>query len=179
MPRISIKQADTLKLQTPHTLYDAIVGNPPYGRVFRPSQAILDCFAPVITDGYVNLYVLFLEQLCAGKTRWGRLPNCPHVFCWRAVFFSPQKAHFRNAQRPALIPSTNEAMYFLMCCTTSASLLSEKKTSRFVQCFPHVLCLWSGNRIVCWETLIFQKSRPAEYGRCRMKSRKTDCSSRG
>jgi len=61
-PRISIKQADTLKLPPPDLLYDAAIGNPPYGRVFRPSKAILRDFAPVITDGYVNLYVLFLEQ---------------------------------------------------------------------------------------------------------------------
>ena len=61
-PRISIKQADTLKLPPPGILYDAAIGNPPYGRVFRPSKAILEGFAPVITDGYVNLYVLFLEQ---------------------------------------------------------------------------------------------------------------------
>ena len=61
-PRISIKQADTLKLLPTDILYDAVIGNPPYGRVLRPSKAILDDFAPVITDGYVNLYVLFLEQ---------------------------------------------------------------------------------------------------------------------
>lgn len=61
-PRISIEQADTLKLPTPDILYDAVIGNPPYGRVFRPTKAILKDFAPVITDGYVNLYVLFLEQ---------------------------------------------------------------------------------------------------------------------
>lgn len=61
-PRISIKQADTLKLPPPDILYDAVIGNPPYGRVLRPSKAILEGFAPVITDGYVNLYVLFLEQ---------------------------------------------------------------------------------------------------------------------
>jgi adenine-specific DNA-methyltransferase len=61
-PKISIKQADTLKLPPPELLYDAVIGNPPYGRVFRPSKAIRESFAPVITDGYVNLYVLFLEQ---------------------------------------------------------------------------------------------------------------------
>jgi adenine-specific DNA-methyltransferase len=61
-PRIPIKQADTLKLPLPEILYDAVVGNPPYGRVFRPSKQILQDFAPVITDGYVNLYALFLEQ---------------------------------------------------------------------------------------------------------------------
>jgi adenine-specific DNA-methyltransferase len=61
-PRIPIKRADTLKLQTPDILYDAVIGNPPYGRVFRPTRATLEGFAPVITDGYVNLYALFLEQ---------------------------------------------------------------------------------------------------------------------
>jgi adenine-specific DNA-methyltransferase len=61
-PSVSIKQADTLRLPPPDVLYDAVIGNPPYGRVFRPSIAILKAFAPVITDGYVNLYVLFLEQ---------------------------------------------------------------------------------------------------------------------
>ena len=61
-PRISIEQADTLKLPPPDILYDAVIGNPPYGRVFRPTKAVLKDFAPVITDGYVNLYVLFLEQ---------------------------------------------------------------------------------------------------------------------
>ncbi|MGD0908896.1 MAG: N-6 DNA methylase [Candidatus Acidiferrales bacterium] len=61
-PSVSIKQADTLRLPAPDVLYDAVIGNPPYGRVFRPTKAILKAFAPVITDGYVNLYVLFLEQ---------------------------------------------------------------------------------------------------------------------
>lgn len=61
-PNVAIKQADTLRLPAPDILYDAVIGNPPYGRVFRPTKAILKAFAPVITDGYVNLYVLFLEQ---------------------------------------------------------------------------------------------------------------------
>jgi adenine-specific DNA-methyltransferase len=61
-PNILIRQADTLKLRPPAVLYDAIIGNPPYGRLFRPSKTILEDFAPVITDGYVNLYALFLEQ---------------------------------------------------------------------------------------------------------------------
>ena len=61
-PNVSIKQADALSLPAPDILYDAVIGNPPYGRVFRPTKAIKKEFAPVITDGYVNLYVLFLEQ---------------------------------------------------------------------------------------------------------------------
>lgn len=57
-----IQRANTLKLSPPDELYDAVVGNPPYGRVFRPSDTILSEYSSVITYGYVNLYSLFIEQ---------------------------------------------------------------------------------------------------------------------
>jgi adenine-specific DNA-methyltransferase len=60
--RVGIQRANTLKLAPPEELYDAVVGNPPYGRVFRPSDALLSEYASVITDSYVNLYALFIEQ---------------------------------------------------------------------------------------------------------------------
>jgi adenine-specific DNA-methyltransferase len=69
-PKISITHADALTLPRPDSLYDAVIGNPPYGRIFRPSKAVLTQFAPVITDGYVNLYSLFVEQ----ALRWVK-PN--------------------------------------------------------------------------------------------------------
>jgi adenine-specific DNA-methyltransferase len=65
---VRIQTADTLNLEPPPSLYDAIIGNPPYGRVFRPLKKRLKEFAPVITDGYVNLYTLFIEQ----ALRWVR-----------------------------------------------------------------------------------------------------------
>jgi adenine-specific DNA-methyltransferase len=65
---VGVRTADTLSLEAPPSLYDAIIGNPPYGRVFRPSKKRLKEFAPVITDGYVNLYALFIEQ----ALRWAR-----------------------------------------------------------------------------------------------------------
>ena len=61
-PRISIQEADTLKLAPPKDLYDAIVANPPYGRILRPSSALRSGFSGVISHGYVNLYALFIEQ---------------------------------------------------------------------------------------------------------------------
>jgi adenine-specific DNA-methyltransferase len=65
---VPILNADTLKLPVPELLYDAVVGNPPYGRVFRPSRRTLEHFAPIIAEGYVNLYALFVEQ----AIRWVR-----------------------------------------------------------------------------------------------------------
>jgi adenine-specific DNA-methyltransferase len=61
-PKLSVQETNTLNLQSPKELYDAIIGNPPYGRVLKPTKKILRDFAPAITDGYVNLYALFLEQ---------------------------------------------------------------------------------------------------------------------
>lgn len=57
-----IQRANTLELDCPEPLYDAVISNPPYGRILRPSRGLLKRYEPVIADGYVNLYALFVEQ---------------------------------------------------------------------------------------------------------------------
>lgn len=57
-----VQRANTLELEQPDTLYDAVIGNPPYGRILRPAAALLKRYRPVIAEGYVNLYALFVEQ---------------------------------------------------------------------------------------------------------------------
>lgn len=57
-----VQRANTLELGPPDTLYDAVIGNPPYGRILQPSAATLKRYRPIIADGYVNLYALFVEQ---------------------------------------------------------------------------------------------------------------------
>jgi adenine-specific DNA-methyltransferase len=57
-----IERANTLELDRPDPLYDAVIGNPPYGRILRPSSSLFERYRPVIADGYVNLYALFVEQ---------------------------------------------------------------------------------------------------------------------
>jgi adenine-specific DNA-methyltransferase len=63
--RISITNGDTLETVQPMPTYDAVIGNPPYGRVFRPAKAILSQYASVISDGYVNKYALFVQRAIA------------------------------------------------------------------------------------------------------------------
>lgn len=63
-----IRRANTLKLPPPENAYDAVIGNPPYGRMYRPSPNLLARYSDVITDSYVNLYALFIEQ----SLRWVR-----------------------------------------------------------------------------------------------------------
>ena len=67
-PHVRIQRTNALKLKSLHRPFDAIIGNPPYGRVYRPSAELLSCFDAVISDGYVNLYALFIEQ----AIRWVR-----------------------------------------------------------------------------------------------------------
>lgn len=56
-----VDRANTLGLEKPDALYDAIIGNPPYGRILQPSGSLRKRYHPVISDGYVNLYALFVE----------------------------------------------------------------------------------------------------------------------
>jgi adenine-specific DNA-methyltransferase len=57
-----IERANALELDRPDPLYDAVIGNPPYGRILRPSRALRMRYHTVISDGYVNVYALFVEQ---------------------------------------------------------------------------------------------------------------------
>lgn len=66
--RIPITNGDTLETVQPTPSYHAVIGNPPYGRIFRPTKAVLSQFAPVISDGYVNKYALFIQRAIA----WSR-----------------------------------------------------------------------------------------------------------
>jgi len=54
--------ANTLELEPHVSLCDAVIGNPPYGRILRPYRELLERYRPVISEGYVNLYALFVEQ---------------------------------------------------------------------------------------------------------------------
>lgn len=59
---VAIERCNALKRELPKTPYDAVIANPPYGRVLRPEPWILRDYASVISDGYVNLYALFVEH---------------------------------------------------------------------------------------------------------------------
>ncbi len=63
--RIPITNGDTLETVQPTPTYDAVIGNPPYGRVFRPTKSILAQYSSVISDGYVNKYALFVQRAIA------------------------------------------------------------------------------------------------------------------
>ena len=66
--RITITNGDTLETVEPTPSYDAVIGNPPYGRIFQPTKAVLSRYAKVISGGYVNKYALFVQRAIA----WAR-----------------------------------------------------------------------------------------------------------
>lgn len=59
---IAIERCNSLKRDVPAASYDAVIANPPYGRVLRPAAWMLRDYKAVISDGYVNLYALFVEH---------------------------------------------------------------------------------------------------------------------
>jgi len=63
-----VDRANTLELKRPGELYDAVIGNPPYGRILRPTKFLREHYRSVISGGYVNLYALFIEL----ALRWVR-----------------------------------------------------------------------------------------------------------
>jgi adenine-specific DNA-methyltransferase len=61
-PVSNITRGDALKLDLAQNQFDAVIGNPPYGRIFRPSKKIQEKFAHIVGSGYVNLYSLFIAR---------------------------------------------------------------------------------------------------------------------
>lgn len=58
----AILQANTLHYKFDNNLFDAVIGNPPYGRIYRPSNRLRMDYNEVITEGYTNLYSLFIYK---------------------------------------------------------------------------------------------------------------------
>lgn len=128
---VQIRAADTLKLQVPEPLYDAVIGNPPYGRVYRPSKAILERFAPVITNGYVNLYALFIEQ----ALRWARPGGIvclivPLSFVGGANFAALRKHILETARVVSIDPIDKRSDVFLDVLYDVCVLVLEKKNGK-------------------------------------------------
>lgn len=55
-----IVRGNALKLPRKAGGFDAVVSNPPYGRVFRASSTLRSRWASVISDGHINTYALFI-----------------------------------------------------------------------------------------------------------------------
>ncbi len=56
-----VQCADTLRLERPAELYNAVIGNPPYGRILQPRSAHLQRYRH-FRRRLVNLYALFVDQ---------------------------------------------------------------------------------------------------------------------
>ncbi len=128
-PDIFIQNADTLKLPSPENLFDAVIGNPPYGRVFRPTKATLKDFSAVIADGHVNLYALFLEQ----AIRWVRPGGficliIPMSFIGGPYFASLRRRILETSQVLSLDPIDKRSDVFLDVLYDVCVLALRKKT---------------------------------------------------
>lgn len=56
-----ILNEDSLRVVGRDNAYDAVVSNPPYGKILNPPASILERFADSLTDKHVNKYALFIR----------------------------------------------------------------------------------------------------------------------
>jgi adenine-specific DNA-methyltransferase len=110
---VSIKQRDTLK-HPARPIFDAVIVNPPYGRIFKPDKATLKQFSEVIADSYVNLYSLFVMQ----ALRWAKPDGVicfiiPTSFLGGPYFCSLRRYLLENAHVISLDPIEQRSELFL------------------------------------------------------------------
>lgn len=136
-PNLRIQRADALKLSPPKTLYDAVIGNPPYGRIFRPSSATLVNFSDVISDGHANLYALFLEQ----TIRWVKPGGVvclivPMSFVGGPYFAALRKRILQTSHVLQLDPIDKRSDVFLDVLYDVCVLVLQKKGPRTRSAIP-------------------------------------------
>ena len=129
--KMPVQRTNTLKLQAPDCFFDAIIGNPPYGRVFRPSKDLLSRFEDVVSDGYVNLYALFIEQ----ALRWVRPGGIvclivPMSFIGGPYFGALRKRILENANVLRLDPIDKRGDVFLDVSYDVCVLLLKKNNGQ-------------------------------------------------
>ena len=130
--RISITHGDALETVQPKPTYDAVIGNPPYGRVFRPAKAVLSQYAPVISDGYVNKYALFVQRAIAWTRPGGAICLIvPMSFLGGPYFAALRKHILEQAVVISLDPIEQRSDLFMdVLCDVCVLTLRKKGTQQ-------------------------------------------------
>ncbi|HLH29907.1 MAG TPA: Eco57I restriction-modification methylase domain-containing protein, partial [Terriglobia bacterium] len=130
--RVSITNGDTLETVQPSPIYDAVIGNPPYGRVFRPAKAVLSQYASVISDGYVNKYALFVQRAIAWARPGGVICLIiPMSFLGGPYFAALRKHILEHAVVISLDPIEQRSELFMdVLCDVCVLTLRKKDTSQ-------------------------------------------------
>lgn len=150
--RISITHGDTLETIQPTPTYDAVIGNPPYGRVFRPAKAVLSQYASVISDGYVNKYALFVQRAIAWTRPGGVICLIiPMSFIGGPYFAALRKHIIEQAVVISLDPIEQRSDLFMDVLCDVCVLTLRKKGTLQVPVVPtsslirtHRPALWMG-----------------------------------
>lgn len=123
----AIVNADTLDTRAPDQLFDAVIGNPPYGRVRRP-EVYLERFRDVVSASYFNLYALFIEA----ALRWTKPGGLiclvvPTSFIGGPYFEKLRASMTRNAYVVQLDPVNQREDLFLDVLYDVCVLVLRKK----------------------------------------------------
>lgn len=92
-----VKRGNALKLYRQYAgNFDAVIANPPYGRVFRPKQDTVETWAHVVTDGHVNTYALFSAAAIELSKPLGLIALVIPTSFIGGPYFSNFRRHVRN-----------------------------------------------------------------------------------
>jgi adenine-specific DNA-methyltransferase len=131
---ISIINGDTLENVEPTATYDAVIGNPPYGRVFRPAKVVLTQYASVISDGYVNKYALFVQRAIAWARPGGVICLIIPMSFLGGPYFAALRRHIlEEAVVISLDPIEQRSDLFMdVLCDVCVLTLRRKATAQIV-----------------------------------------------
>ena len=135
--RLPITNGDTLESVRPTPSYDAVIANPPYGRIFQPSKAVLSEYASVISDGYVNKYALFVQRAIAWTRPGGVICLIvPMSFLGGPYFAALRKHILEQAVVVSIDPVEQRSELFMDVLCDVCVLTLTKKGARQIAAAP-------------------------------------------
>lgn len=132
-----IERGNSLKGRSQTGKFDVVVGNPPYGRVFRPSASLKSRWSEIIADGHVNTYALFVASSIEAAVPGGVISLIIPTSFVGGPYFSKLRSYilnYSNVLELSLIEKRSEA--FIDVIQDTCVLILRKKGARRVDEAP-------------------------------------------
>ena len=169
--QIPITNGDTLENVEPTPTYDAVVGNPPYGRIFQPTKNLLSRFAGVISDGYVNKYALFVQRSIAWTRPGGVICLIVPMSFLGGPYFAALRKHILEQTVVISLDPIEErsALFMDVLCDVCVLTLRKKDTLEQLPVVPTSSLVHADRPSQRLGDLDLPAKPASEYGHCRTK----------
>ena len=164
-----VQCADTLQLERPAELYDAVIGNPPYGRILQPRSALLHDTIPLSPTATSISTPYSSSKLCNGSGPAGLSVSSSRCRLSAGLISRPSaNASCIRHQSFGSISSISVATFSWTFSTIYASSSCERMAGQAVPRNQKARCSESANLISTLVSWICQRCRIGACGFCRM-----------